>query len=338
MNLVLRADGGLAQGAGHLMRCLSLASALRERGAVCRFIGRAEPGHALQLVADAGFALHHLPVEPGPLDEAADAAATAALLQRWPASDWLLVDHYRLGLAWEQALRPWVRRLAVIDDLSDRAHDADLLLDQNLDSGGLRQRPGLLPAPCQRLIGPAYALLRPEFAELRAQHAGPAGRHTALRRLLVFYTAGHDLGETWKALQGVAGFAAQARRAGLPPLQVDVVAGPANPQQAEISALCTQWGWTLHGQTPHIAQLMAEADLALGAGGASNWERCALGLPALVTVLAENQAAVAQALHQAGAVRCLGWGHRLSAADYHQALAALDGPTLQALAKRAATL
>jgi UDP-2,4-diacetamido-2,4,6-trideoxy-beta-L-altropyranose hydrolase len=336
VNIVFRTDGGATVGAGHLMRCLALADELRTMDAQPHFIGRAEIGHLLGRVADAGLPLHPLAALPGhrPATEAEDAAQTTAVLAGLGFTpDWLVVDHYRLGRAWQSAVRPLVRRIAVIDDLADRPHDADLLLDQNLDETQGRRYDGLLPRDCRRLIGPRYALLRREFASLRAQRRPSIGE---CRRVLVFFTAGHDLGETLKAVQGLALHV--ARRPGAPSLSVDVVAGAANTDRDAIAALCHAHGWRLHDQTPRIADLIARADLAIGAGGASNWERCALGIPALVAILADNQALVAQALHQAGAVRCLGWGHGLTADDYANAMAALDGASLRAMAERAAAL
>lgn len=336
MNIVFRTDGGTTVGAGHLMRCLALADELRSLGAQPHFIGRAELGHLLGRVADAGMPLHPLTALPGNriATEAEDAAqTTAALAGLGFTPDWLVVDHYHLGRAWQSAVRPLVRRIAVIDDLADRPHDADLLLDQNLDDTQGRRYDGLLPRDCRRLIGPRYALLRREFASLRALRRPATGE---LRRVLVFYTAGHDLGETLKAVQGLA------QHVDWQPvplsLMVDVVAGSANRDRSAIATVCDTHGWRLHDQTPRIAELIARSDLAIGAGGASNWERCALGVPALVTILADNQALVAQALHRAGAVRCLGWGHDLRPSDYGRAMAMLDAASLRSMSERAAAL
>jgi spore coat polysaccharide biosynthesis predicted glycosyltransferase SpsG len=219
----------------------------------------------------------------------------------------------------------------VIDDLPQRPHDADLLLDQNLPLQDAPAAADRLPPACRTLIGPRFALLRPEFAALRA-HRPP--RRGDLRRVLVFFSGGDDLGETLKALQGLV----LARAQGLLKAEVDAVMGESNPGREAIAELCHAQGWTSHCQTPHMAALVAAADLAIGAGGSSSWERCALGLPALLTVLADNQQGVALALHRAGAARCLGWGADLQPADYAAALAALNPALLARMSESAASL
>ena len=138
--------------------------------------------------------------------------------------------------------------------------------------------------------------------------------------------------ETCKALDGIA----QIKRTNL---RVDVIIGEGNPHRRAVEAACADLpGATLHMQTAHMAELMAEVDCDLGAAGSSTWKRCTLGLPALVTILAENQVPIAETMHAIGAHRLLGWHHTLAADDYAEALQPLDPATLSAMSEAAATI
>ncbi len=306
MKVVFRADASVELGAGHVMRCLALADSLKARGVATHFISREQPGHLCELIEAKGHALTRLPAQAA--DSRLDAEHSAAA---FAMADWLVVDHYGLDATWERALRARARRLLVIDDLADRPHDCDLLLDQNLQPEAHARYAALLPAGCATLFGPRHALLRPQFA---ANRATPRERR-AVRRLLVFFGGADAGGETLKAL------AALARLEGTPPA-VDVVIGQANPHRAAIERACQALpAARLHCQVEDMAALMAAADLAIGAGGTAAWERCCLGLPCLTLAIAENQYAPAAALAEAGGQLYLGASAQVPEAALAQALA-----------------
>ncbi|MDP2787489.1 MAG: UDP-2,4-diacetamido-2,4,6-trideoxy-beta-L-altropyranose hydrolase [Pseudomonadota bacterium] len=289
MKVAFRADASVQIGAGHVMRCLTLADALRAQGAQTQFLCRRLPGHLGGLILAREHALAWLP------DSASDAEASYAVIAAEAPHDWLVVDHYALGAEWERAQRSLVKNILAIDDLADRAHDCDLLLDQNLQEAG--RYDARLPADCRLLIGPRYALLRPQFAAARRHQVARTGR---VRRLLVFFGGADAGGETLKAL-------AALELLGRNDLEVDVVIGQANPHHAAIAAACRALpGAVLQRQVEDMATLMAAADLFLGAGGGSSWERCCLGLPALVVATADNQVEQSVMLAQAGAQCYLG--------------------------------
>jgi spore coat polysaccharide biosynthesis predicted glycosyltransferase SpsG len=58
---------------------------------------------------------------------------------------------------------------------------------------------------------------------------------------------------------------------------------------------------SLHLDARNMAELIAQADIGVGAGGASAWERASLGLPSLSLVLADNQAGTTLELDRQGA-------------------------------------
>lgn len=308
MDIRIRADSSTRLGTGHVMRCLALAGSLRERGATVSFICRELPGNINAAIEACGHVVYRLPTRTGPhlgdADWRVDAEQTACALATAPNStDWLIVDHYALDRRWEAALRPHIGHVMVIDDLANRSHDCDLLLDQNLCENADTRYDGLTPAHCRIVLGPRYALLRPEFLAER-QEARPRG--AGVGRVLIFFGGTDPGNETAKALEAI-------RLLNRPDLAVDVVVGGTNPHKHEVEALCaTLPGASFYCQASHMAQLMARADLAIGAGGSTMWERCCLYLPSLVVIIAENQIESTEATEKAGAIINLGWFDHVS--------------------------
>jgi UDP-2,4-diacetamido-2,4,6-trideoxy-beta-L-altropyranose hydrolase len=308
---VFRVDASRELGIGHVMRCLALAGEVQARGAHTRFLCRDVAGNLIERIRDAG---HDVAVI-GARDELVDAAECAALL---PApADCIVVDHYGLGADWERALRSYARRVLVIEDLIDRRHECDVLLDQNLRGEDDSPASDRAPAGALQLLGPRYALLQGAYAMLRALLPARVGR---VARVLVFFGGSDTTNETAKALQALA-----APEFG--GLAVDVVVGPNHPAVAQIRALVeARANTTLHCDLPTLAGLMARADLAIGAGGTTSWERICLKLPAIVTTIAANQVPGVRALAAAGDVRWRGEAAATRPRRYADALrAALSG-------------
>lgn len=306
MLVVFRVDASRVIGTGHVMRCLTLADSLRSRGVNCVFVTREHGGHLGGLIRGRGFEVIVLPLAPavalapdgyghwlgGGWEADAD-ATVAALSARRP--DWMIVDHYAIDERWERRVRPHCHSLAVIDDLADRDHDCDLLLDQN--AGAEERYAGRVNDSCHLMLGPRYALLQPQYAEL---HAHPRKRGTEIRRVLVYF-GGADA-------KDVTGMAVDALLAlDRPDIAVDVVVEPTHPRARSLAErVAGHANFTVHGRLPTLAPLILAADLAIGAGGATTWDRCCLGLPTLVITIADNQTAAAAELHRQGLVRWLG--------------------------------
>lgn len=313
MKIVIRADASIAIGTGHIMRCLTLADELRSRGAEVHFICREHPGNLCELVEEHGYLLWRLvpppteylsskdgPYHTVPWQQDADETTTA---MSDGGVDWLIVDHYALDRRWEECLRTHVSKIMVIDDLADRPHDCDLLLDQNLYADMEGRYNGLVPESCQKLLGPRYALLRPEFVEACKQLRQRDGQ---VHRILVFFGGVDSSNETTKTLHALNTLHLQG-------VAVDVVVGGGNPHKDEVRLLCEANGFSYHCQVSNIAELMASADLAIGGGGTATWERCAVGLPALIMVLADNQRELVQYGAQSGLCLSLGDASGVSA-------------------------
>lgn len=303
--VVFRVDASLAIGTGHVMRCLTLARALREQGHACLFISREHVGNLNALIGSDGFSLHALPAgraEDDDLDhshwlgasQAEDAVACQAPVAAW-RPDWLVVDHYALDHRWATQVTPAGCRVLVIDDLADRRHVCELLLDQNLGRQAEDYR-ALVPDNCTLLVGPGSALLRADFSRLRDPSL--ARRNQADLQSVLIALGGVDqhnyTGSILEALKSCE----------LPVgIRFTVVLGSTAPHfQAVMAAAqsCPRPVEVLLG-IDDMARRMLEADLAIGAAGGTSWERCCLGVPTLLVILAENQRSGALALAATGA-------------------------------------
>lgn len=329
--VAIRVDASVWIGTGHVVRCATLAETLRAEGAEVVFICRVMPGDLCDWLESKGFEVQRLSPIAGSssttgrnsgsswlgvtLDR--EIRETSGVLTSIGKPDWLVVDHYGIDTAWEKALRSHCRQLMVIDDLADRDHDCDLLLDQNLIANIDVRYVSHVPNNCRCLLGPRFSLLQTEYRECRAR---VAPRKEMVRRLLVFFGGVDAPNMTARVLSALSKIARAE-------LEVDVVVGAANPHHQMIADLCANLpGARLHENLPTLAPLMAVADLAIGASGATTWERCCLGLPALIVTLAANQEPIARELHARGLAHYLGAAETLQQGQLESALlAAIEG-------------
>ena len=304
---MFRTDASPRVGSGHLSRCLALAVELRGRGAEVAFVVREHAPGWYRRVTDARLPVHLLPSPPSqtaPVEERdyagwlgvsldQDAAETAAALDA-NGCDVLVVDHYALGAEWEGRFRRHGVTVAAIDDLAEREHDVDLLLDQNLHSdGGTRYRP-LVPRDAALLVGPHYALLRSAYREARATpDASERGR------VLVMLGGAPDravLRTVVDSLSETSG----------PITSVDVLDPATSLRGPVFGRLPGDLAITTHREQPDLTELMARAQVAIGAGGVTAWERLCVGLPTVSMSVSANQHGVLAELAAIDAVVHLG--------------------------------
>jgi UDP-2,4-diacetamido-2,4,6-trideoxy-beta-L-altropyranose hydrolase len=327
---VIRTDASQQIGSGHVVRCLTLAEALRDSGMTIEFITRDHPGNLNEYIMGKGFKVHLLSdrnISKSQeslaryeqwlgVTQAVDAAQTIeALVDKDP--DWMIIDHYALDHEWEKRLRPHTGKIMVIDDLANRNHDCDLLLDQNYIHDQSRYDELLYPDTL-RLLGPTYALLRKDFTAnrndvVKSQHK--------TNRIFVFFGGSDPDNLTLTAIKAL-------KRPNLKHLSVDVVVGSANPHIVEIKKQVAEHPHAqLHIQIENIAELMTKADIALGAGGSTTWERMALGLPTIIVTIAENQIAPSRDLDQDGYLQWLGNADQVDEHSISDALSrAIESP------------
>lgn len=316
MKVIFRADSSLDIGTGHIMRCLTLAQALREQEVISCFVCREHAGNLIDLIRRHGFEVKTLPIQDSsqqvannnipPLAHAAwlgvdwkkDALQTKTALGG-EVFDWMVVDHYAIDSRWERQLRSCYKKIMVIDDLANRLHECDLLLDQNLGRTA-QDYASLVPKDCHVLAGPQYALLRPEFYELRKYSLARRVNPT-FKRLLISMGGIDKDNATGQVL-------ASLKDCKLPvDMRITVVMGLHAPwleqvrRQAKELSIPTE----VLVSVDNMAQLMADCDLAIGAAGSTSWERCCLGLPTLIVILASNQIEVAVHLANIGAAYTL---------------------------------
>jgi UDP-2,4-diacetamido-2,4,6-trideoxy-beta-L-altropyranose hydrolase len=344
MIIVFRVDASEQIGTGHVMRCLTLADALHDEGVCILFICRALPGNLHSQIEKRGYqveSLRFLGELSKNVDWQKDADSTKQILQKRESHpnhqiDWLIVDHYELDKKWEREFRDTVQNIMVIDDLANRNHDCDLLLDQNYYKNYEHRYDSLVHETCQKLLGPEYILLREEFVEAGKELEKRDG---IVKRLLIFFGGSDPTNETMKALHAIKKLNSEGTQ--IDDIHIDVVVGQANPNREVIREICEAMpGLHYHCQIDYMAQLMAKADLSIGAGGVTMWERCYLGLPSVTIVVAENQMESTKAVAEREAIWNMGWYEDVKVEDIVDILkrAILTPPTLRKMSFQAMEL
>ena len=306
---VFRVDGSIKIGGGHVMRCLTLADALRSVGWSCGFAVRDDTETVVPPFRASGHERLVLNCE--------ESEESSALRTRWPEGiDLLIVDHFGRDVSFERLCRPWARQIMAIDGIH-RCHDCDILLDPNLDRRPEDYAP-LVSTRCQLLLGPRYALLRREFIGHRAAALSRRQDQSEVRRILVSMGATDNHNIAAVALQGIVEAGSTA--------SVDLVIGPKTPHILALEELVEQLpiNVTLRKWVPNMARLIAQADVAIGTAGSAAWEYCCLGLPSILLVAADNQYCTADSLTRHHAARALGDWVSVRPADIADALRQLE--------------
>jgi UDP-2,4-diacetamido-2,4,6-trideoxy-beta-L-altropyranose hydrolase len=308
----MRTDAASHIGIGHVMRCLTLANALKEKGAEVSFICRPFAGHLGERIVADGHDLNMLPLPTQvikPFDPLQTPYHANWLGESWETDlaqtqmklngeffDWMIVDHYSLDARWESVMRTFTGKLMVIDDLADRSHDCDLLLDPTFGRTKEAYK-SKVPDNCIFMMGSKYVLLRPEFLKLREFSLNRRKRKQVKHLLITF--GGIDYSNATGHVLEVL------KNCSLPKdFRITIVMGEAAPW---LDMICEQadkliWKTEIKVNVSNMAQLMAESDLAIGSAGTTSWERCCLGLPTIMIVLAANQRSIGFALKKERAV------------------------------------
>lgn len=290
--VIIRTDASTKIGSGHVMRCLTVAHNLKKHD--CHVLFWMEPlqGNLIDLVKEQGF----------------------KTIQQAEQADLYIVDHYGIDETWERKQRSFAKKIMVIDDLANRAHDCDLLLDQNIVPNYEKRYDGLVQKQTIKLLGPNYLIMRDEFIEAR-QHL--QNRDGQVNRLLVFMGGSDPTNETLKVLEALKQTKSSFQ-------QVDVVVGNGNIHKKEIEKICKEQNLQYHCQIDYMARLMQQADFSIGAGGLTTWERCYVGLPSSSTIVAENQMVTTEYAEELGAVWNLGWHEQVTVETYLSLLDSLQ--------------
>lgn len=328
MIAVFRVDASTQIGSGHVMRCLTLAQRLnKEKQAEVYFVMRLLEGNLIKLVKDKGFTVLTLPETPVNNDlqgyakwlavtQKQDAKDTIDAIKELEDIDLLIVDSYAIDYIWENELRPYVKQIMVIDDLANRKHDCDVLLDQNYSENMEHKYDGLIPDNCKKYIGPKYVLLRDEFYKAKKYLRKRDGN---IKNILVFFGGSDLTNETEKAIKAI-------ELLNNPDITVNVVVGASNKNKEKLKKLCEKNPqFKFYCQVDNMAEFMNEADLAIGAGGTTTWERCFMELPTVVISIAENQhAGCAFIAKNTGIIYYLGKNNTVFVIDIKNAISTMD--------------
>jgi len=343
LNIAFRVDASEIIGIGHVMRCLTLADSLRERCGEILFICRNLPGNLGGFIENKKYQVHRLagrvPEQEEILNDPSakwlctswnvDAQETKnALIRQQVKFDWLIVDNYGIDVHWEDELRPYVKKIMIIDDLGNRYHNCDLLLDQNLCLDIEKRYEGIVPDRCYRLLGPKYALIRPEYRRMRKNLRQRDG---SVARILVFMGGSDSSNMTIRVLEGI-------KLLSRPDIAIDVVVGQANSRKEEVKQFCDGMpNTTFYCQVDNMAELMVNADLAIGAGGTATWERCMVGLPTITVIVERNQLEPTLAVARVGGIYNLGWFSNVNPEDIAAAIKyAIENPKkMRSMGKKA---
>ncbi|QBK30794.1 UDP-2,4-diacetamido-2,4,6-trideoxy-beta-L-altropyranose hydrolase [Roseitalea porphyridii] len=333
--VAFRTDASTRLGIGHVMRCLALADRLTSIAIMSIFFCRELPEALKGRLERHGHRVHLFGDASTPAGEVAEIAQAIRELPNRPKT--LVCDHYERDGTWQARLRDVVERLVVIDDLANRSHDCDLLVDPSVD-----RRPedysGLVPGEAIVLTGTRFAMLRPEFALLREQTTVEAAAtvRSPPSRIVVSMGGSDEPNATGYVLTALDALEPAIRDT----LHIDVVVGGGCPHVPKLREQADRLGLniTLHVDTEDLADILASSDLAFGASGGSSWERCCLGVPTITLVLADNQRYIAERLAGHGAVINLGTWPDISHESIRAAFLSLHGNTAALAEMRTAAL
>lgn len=314
MNILIRADASINIGTGHVMRCLTLAEQITtySNETMIYFACRELDGNMMSHIESKGYRV--LPLSCGKASQESEAfcwerdqTQLIDMLKSYAIKfDWLVVDHYQIDVQWEKSLRPYVKGIAVIDDLANRYHDCDILLDQNEFFNTHVRYENKIPPHCVQLLGPQNVLLRSQFYDVLLNEKVT---HGSVKRIFIFFGGSDPTNETLKTLKAFELFGSEL-------LQLEVVVGASNPNKDKVKAYCQKLNHAnFYCQIENIAEIMATCDLSIGAGGTALWERCFLGLPSLTIACADNQVETVAALTDKNVIWNIGWHEEVSVKD-----------------------
>jgi UDP-2,4-diacetamido-2,4,6-trideoxy-beta-L-altropyranose hydrolase len=324
--IFFRVDASYEIGTGHVMRCLTLANLFTKIGIDTMFICRDLPGNLNHLIVDRGYKLcilpypttiqqskqFHNPYEAWlEVDWKIDLLQTVNMIKSDPSSSCLIIDHYSIDSKWENLFhRLTGKKIIVIDDLANRSHFCQIILDQNISNRNDRYD-DLVPKSCVKFLGLPYVILREDFLN---EKINLRKRNGMISRILVFFGGSDPTNETFKTIQVL-------KNPMYSEIHIDIVVGDSNKNKEMIKSLCNEVpNFYYHCQINNMAELMVLADLSIGAGGTTTWERCYLGLPTLTIVTADNQIEIINLVNDKGAICNLGESSKVTQEKIEQKL------------------
>jgi UDP-2,4-diacetamido-2,4,6-trideoxy-beta-L-altropyranose hydrolase len=291
--IVFIANASSEIGTGHIMRCLTVANALKKYDFDITFIMQDLEGNLIDYVKAHSFK-HSFD---------------------YIKADLYIIDSYTVDISIEKELRRFTKYIMVVDDLANREHDCDILLDPTIVSDYTTRYDSLVSQDCIKLLGAKYLILREEFIKARKTK-----KIKSIENLLVFMGGSDPTAETLKILKALEHFRFK---------NIDIVVGKSNQKKDEIRQICLDKKYNYYEQINNISDLMNKADFALGAGGITAWERAYVGLPSINTIVAQNQLKGTTYSGDIGTCINLGWHEDVTTQTYIDILNAITVEKLQ---------
>ena len=321
--IFIRVDSSTKIGYGHLIRCLALADTLKKSFKI-NFICTNLNGNLISQICKKNFEVFRFNTKSQRINVKKDAEKTISIIKKYRNKKSLLIlDSYILSQEWENRVRPYVKRLIVIDDLMDRKHSCDLIIDQNLHTQMNSLYINSVPKNCVKLLGPDYAILRNQFI---AQRKYAKIRSLPIKNILVSFGGTDNENHTLHALTSLKKLNSD--------VNVNVVTGTANIGKKIIKNFCKKnFNYNYFEQVENMAKLMQVADLCIGSSGTTTWERCCVGLPAIAIVASNDQKDIASAVSKNKCIINLGKIKKSDNVNYVRLMKNLKNSELQNMSR-----
>lgn len=308
-NILFRCDASNLIGSGHVIRCRTLARQLKNinKNKVV-FLCRQQKGDFIQILKEEFEVIELEKISKKDFlvsknkniyeswlgcSQKEDAKNCLATLKHKKYNfDWIILDHYGIDQKWQSEFlngfsnnnKP---KIMVIDDLANRSHEANIILNQNLIELKLKNPyQSLVPEYCINLLGPKYALLDSEYSKIHNN----IKERVDFKNVLIYFGAVDPKNFVEKSLRKLL-------EANIPDLCIDVVISSYSKNYKKIKKISEENNNVkIHISLPTLVDLISKADFSIGAAGSTTWERVCLKLPTLVIATAENQINLAKSL------------------------------------------
>ena len=305
-NIFFRVDSSFELGFGHLNRCLIFAKIFQKKKIKVHFICKNLKGNLTSEIKAKGFNIHLIKNLKNSIHY--DYQNTRKILKKYEGDiSYLVIDNYDWSKKYEKKLRTIVKKIMIIDDLANREHDCDLILDQNFYVDFKHRYDKLVPKNCQKLLGPRFVLLRKEFLTSRRKM-----KISRLKKIFISFGGQDTSNETIKVLRAI-------KNSKLEYETINFVIRKSNKNLKRLKILSKEMnGIKIFTVVNKISKIMENSDLSIGAGGSMTWERAYLGIPTIVSIISKNQLEITNTMEKKGCIYNMGWARDVTISDYEK--------------------
>ncbi len=321
MYVAFRVDSSLEIGFGHISRCLNLANQLKEHGYKSIFVINSNNNLVTNLIKKNNHIVKNLKIKKN------KSYANSRGFKSWLKHSWqddaaltikkiesfsilaLIVDHYALDYKWERKLRLLTDQIIVIDDLDNRKHDCNILVDHNYRTPSGDPYQQNLLRKSKKLIGLDYALIDPIYSKYKKQF-----QNKKIKNILVSFGGADKYSLTELIIDNLSDKYFDN-------FKIKIVIGINNINEAIIKKKCRKFNNIKIYKAPkNLAKLLFNSDLVIGALGTSLWERMCVGVPSIVIASGEDQKLFAESLNKEGFIKLLGFADQINKVNVKSSL------------------